>query len=89
MGGGGGVANVVMIAMMMANWRCCEGAVLCCWLAAGWLRRAGASAGVRVRDKEDCAAEGEAWQRLARVEVVGGGGAGWSVNESKYREREE
>lgn len=28
MGGGGGVANVVMIAMMMANWRCCEGAVL-------------------------------------------------------------
>jgi hypothetical protein len=43
-----------------------------------------------VRDKEDCAAEGEAWQRLARVEVVGGGRwSGRSVNESKQQEREE
>ena len=66
--GGGGVANVVMIAMMMANWRCCEGAVL--------LAGSGERARLLERDKEDCAAEGEAWQRLARVEVVGGGAGG-------------
>lgn len=42
-----------------------------------------------MRDKEDCAAEGEAWQRLARVEVVGGGRwSGRSVNESKQQEKE-
>lgn len=67
--GGGGVANVVMIARMMANWRCCEGAAL---LLAG----SGERARLLERDKEDCAAEGEAWQRLARVEVVGGGAGG-------------
>jgi hypothetical protein len=42
-----------------------------------------------VRDKEDCAAEGEAWQRLARVEVVSSGRwSGRSVNESKQQEKE-
>jgi hypothetical protein len=35
-----------------------------------------------VRDKEDCAAEGEAWQRLVRVEVVSSGRwSGRSVGE--------
>ena len=78
-----GVAIIVVVMLMMANWRCCEGV---------------AGSGERARLKFACgtrrivprkARRGSGWPGWRWWAVGGGRWSGRSVNESKQQEREE